>query len=93
MGDGGKNIKKLEFPAGKARALIKKIQKIARENNKEARLVGGAVRNLLMKKPVKDFDIAINFPIVHFIEILNKHKIKFYENTKMAFDPEWKKFT
>ena len=79
MGDGGKNIKKLEFPAGKARALIKKIQKIARENNKEARLVGGAVRNLLMKKPVKDFDIAINFPIVHFIEILNKHKIKFYE--------------
>ena len=79
MCNGRKNIKRLEFPAGKARTLIKKIQKIARENNKEARLVGGAVRNLLMKKPVKDFDIAINFPIVHFIEILNKHKIKFYE--------------
>ena len=75
MGDGGKNIKKLEFPAGKARALIKKIQKIARENNKEARLVGGAVRNLLMKKPAKDFDIATDATPEQIRRIIPKSRI------------------
>ena len=69
----------LDFPAGKATALITKIQHIARENGSEARIVGGAVRDGLMRKPVKDFDMAINMPITRFINIMNKHKIKFYE--------------
>lgn len=72
------------FPAGKEMALIKKIQNIARENGSEARIVGGAVRDWLMKRPVKDFDMAINMPITQFIKILNKHKLKFYE-TGLAY--------
>ena len=68
-----------EFPAGKAKTLIKKIQRIARENNGEARLVGGAVRNWLMKMPIKDFDMAINIPILKLIEILKKKGIKLHE--------------
>ncbi len=74
-----KVLKNFEFPAGKASALITKIQKIARDNNGEARLVGGAVRNWLMKIHSEDFDMAINIPILDFIKILNKQKIKFYE--------------
>ena len=68
-----------EFPAGKATGLITKIQKLARQNGSEARIVGGAVRDWLMRRPVKDFDMAINMPITRFINILNKHNIKFYE--------------
>mgnify|MGYP001183833355 FL=1 len=68
-----------DFPAGKATGLITKIQKLARENGSEARIVGGAVRDWLMRRPVKDFDMAINMPITRFINILNKHNIKFYE--------------
>ncbi len=71
--------KKLIFSAGKAEVLIKKIQKIARENDGEARLVGGAVRNWLMKIPVEEFDMAINIPILNFVKLLNKQGIKFYE--------------
>ena len=74
-----KDFKNFEFPAGKASTLIKKIQKIARENDGEARIVGGSVRNWLMKIPTEDFDMAINIPILDFIKILNKQKIKFYE--------------
>ena len=74
------NIQKIpKFPAGKAKTLIKKIQRIARENNGEARLVGGAVRNWLMKMPIKDFDMAINIPILKLIEILKKKGIKLHE--------------
>ena len=68
-----------EFPAGKAKTLITKIQKIARENGSEARIVGGAVRDWLLGKPVRDLDMAVNMPIIRFIDILNKHKIKFYK--------------
>ena len=67
----------MKLSAGKAEVLIKKIQKIARENDGEARLVGGAVRNWLMKMPIEEFDMAINIPIINFIEILNKQGIKF----------------
>ena len=71
--------KNLDFPAGKSRNLIKKIQKIVREHNGEARLVGGAVRNWLMKMPVEDFDMAVNIPIRKFMNVLRTKKIKFYE--------------
>ena len=67
-----------DFPAGKAIALITKIQNIARENGSEARIVGGAVRDWLMGRPVEDIDMAINMPMTRFINLLNKHKIKFY---------------
>ncbi len=67
-----------DFPAGKAIALITKIQNIARENGSEARIVGGAVRDWLMRRPVEDIDMAINMPITQFINFLNKHKIKFH---------------
>ena len=64
-----KVLKNFEFLAGKASTLIKKIQQIARKNNGEARLVGGAVRNWLMKIPSEDLDMAINIPILDFIKI------------------------
>ena len=67
-----------DFPAGKAIALITKIQNIARENGSEARIVGGAVRDWLMGRPVEDIDMAINMPMTRFIDLLNEHKIKFY---------------
>ena len=69
----------LDFPAGKATALITKIQKIARENGSEARIVGGAVRDWLMKRPVKDFDMAVNMRMTLFVNLLNEHRIKFYK--------------
>ncbi len=65
-------------------ALITKIQNIARENGSEARIVGGAVRDWLMRKPVNDFDMAINMPIIQFINILIEQKLKFYE-TGLAY--------
>lgn len=69
-----------DFPVGKARALITKIQNIARQNGSEARIVGGAVRDWLMRRSVEDVDMAINMPITRFIDILSKKKIKFYES-------------
>ena len=69
----GKQINFLsDFPAGKVIVLITKIQNIARENGTEARIVGGAVRDWLMGRPVEDIDMAINMPMTRFINLLNK---------------------
>ncbi|MDR2074937.1 MAG: hypothetical protein LBP31_01825 [Holosporales bacterium] len=44
---------------------------------KDARFVGGCVRDFLLGKTTNDFDIAVNAPIKHVIEILKKNNVKY----------------
>ena len=56
--------------------LPKEVQKIFKIFGSDIRLVGGCVRDLLLKKPVNDFDFATKFLPLETIKILEKNKIK-----------------
>ena len=56
--------------------LLKKILILFGENN--IFIVGGAVRNLVSKKPVEDIDLAVKFNTEQVKEKLKKKKYKIY---------------
>ncbi|MBI2074317.1 MAG: CCA tRNA nucleotidyltransferase [Candidatus Levybacteria bacterium] len=58
--------------------IILKIYKKLQENNFEVYLVGGSVRNLIMKLPVKDWDLTTNATPE---EMLKLFPDGFYDNT------------
>tara|TARA_Y100000389_G_scaffold163372_1_gene166609 strand:+ start:2627 stop:3856 length:1230 start_codon:yes stop_codon:yes gene_type:complete len=47
--------------------------------NSQIRLVGGAVRNMLLKKTVKDYDFATIYKPTEIINILRQNNIKFID--------------
>jgi len=55
---------------------VKKIFEIFLKDGDEIRLVGGCVRDLLIKKPLKDFDFATKFLPEKTTEILQKNHIQ-----------------
>lgn len=56
--------------------LPKEVQKIFKIFGSDIRLVGGCARDLLLKKPVNDFDFATKLLPDQTIKILEKNKIK-----------------
>ena len=56
--------------------LPKEVKIIFKIFDSEIRLVGGAVRDLLLQKKVSDFDFATKFLPQEIIKILEKNKIK-----------------
>lgn len=53
-----------------------RLIKIIRDNNGEARFVGGSVRDAILNKAVSDFDLATNLLPEKIIAILAKNNIK-----------------
>ncbi len=53
------------------------LVKIFEKSSIELRLVGGCIRDILLKKGVKDIDIAIKCEPEVFVEILNKNNVIF----------------
>jgi hypothetical protein len=49
------------------------IEKIVRLFNTNTYLVGGAIRDIIWGKKVKDFDFKVKMPVFHMIEILEQH--------------------
>lgn len=76
MNDLGKNIS-LTDGAGLIPEEILKIYKKVQEANFEAYLVGGCVRNLLSKRPVKDWDMTTNATPEQILKIFPH---AFYDN-------------
>ena len=52
------------------------------ENSIEFRIVGGCSRDLILKRSLKDIDIAVNTNIEEFIKILDLKKIKYNSYAK-----------
>lgn len=66
--------------------LVSKIKDLPNEVKKiftifqgQAYLVGGSVRNLLLKREIADFDFASKLSPNHIIEILSKNNIKYID--------------
>lgn len=55
---------------------LKKLAKALLKDGDELRLVGGCVRNFLMKRPISDFDLACKFKPEKVTKILEQNKIK-----------------
>jgi poly(A) polymerase len=64
---------KINFPYTKE---LKKIADILLDKGDEIKLVGGCIRNFLMKKPITDFDLACKYRPEKTMEILGKAGIK-----------------
>lgn len=58
------------------KAIFQKIYEIFQKEKGEIFLVGGSVRDMLMKKELTDFDFATSFLPQKTKEVLNKNKIK-----------------
>ena len=58
---------------------VVQLCKLFIKNGFEIRIVGGAVRDMLMKKPAKDIDLSTNATPNQMIEIFKENEIKFYE--------------
>ena len=58
---------------------IKRLFDIFENEAKEVRLVGGCIRDALLRKETKDIDVAAKVQPDEIIRILDKHKIQ-YEN-------------
>jgi len=55
---------------------VQRLMKALHEAGGEARVVGGAVRDVLLGRKVGDIDLAANLPPEQVMEILAQHKIK-----------------
>lgn len=58
------------------KSIFKKIYEIFKKEKGEIFLVGGSVRDMLLKKELTDLDFATSFPPQKTRETLNKNKIK-----------------
>ena len=56
---------------------LKKLFQIYNKDGDNLRIVGGAVRNFLLKKEISDIDLATKFRISDSIKILQKNKIRY----------------
>ena len=61
---------------------VQNIISIFKKNNAEIRLVGGCVRNSILKKETNDIDCAVNIKPDTIISILRKNNIKFDDFAK-----------
>jgi poly(A) polymerase len=65
---------KINFPFSPE---LKKLFKIYNETGDNLRIVGGAVRNFLLKKEISDIDLATKLRISDSIAILKENKIRY----------------
>ena len=65
---------KINFPFSPE---LEKLFKIYNETGDNLRIVGGAVRNFLLKKEISDIDLATKLRISDSIAILKKNKIRY----------------
>ena len=65
---------KINFPISPE---LKKLFQIYNKDGDNLRIVGGSVRNFLLKKEISDIDLATKFKISKSIKILQENKIKF----------------
>lgn len=63
----------LQFPE------TRKLFEIFKQNNIDARFVGGCVRDTLLSIYTNDYDIAVNAPIENIVKILKEANIKIVE--------------
>ena len=66
------NLTKLNFPFSKELTTLFKIL----NHNSNLRIVGGAVRDFILKNPTKDIDLACSYTPEKTIDILNSYNIK-----------------
>lgn len=74
-------MKKVEMPLNDLKQLnrlhaVRSIREAIAAVGGEVRVVGGAVRDLLMQKALKDVDLAVNLPILDVQNALNGAGIK-----------------
>lgn len=69
--------KKIEYPK-----FVDKLYAIYSQNGYSLYIVGGCVRDAVLNKTPKDFDLATDAPISKTIELLNKNNIDFNEQGK-----------
>ena len=65
---------KVNFPLSPE---LERLFQIYNKDGDNLRIVGGAVRNFLLKKEISDIDLATKFRISQSIEILKKNKIRY----------------
>lgn len=58
---------------------VKPLLKILSQEGFEARIVGGCIRNSILKKNIHDVDIATQSPPHKTCEFLEKHSLKFFQ--------------
>ena len=58
--------------------LVNIIFKTARDLGHEARITGGAVRDFLANRDIKDIDMAVNVPITAIVEPLKNEGVRVY---------------
>lgn len=66
-------------------ARLKPLVQIIRDSSKEAKFVGGCVRDVILNKTVNDFDLATDARSEFFITALKKKWHKSYTNRFKAW--------
>lgn len=82
------------------KSAILSASKIAEKHNIKIYLIGGIVRDLILKKSIKDIDIAVEFNAIEYAQILEKEvdckiisvqenlktaKVKFFDTVEIDF--------